>query len=42
VSWTTPTGAETGITAGIDDFGALLVRTEARIERIVAGELTWL
>jgi BirA family biotin operon repressor/biotin-[acetyl-CoA-carboxylase] ligase len=42
VSWTTPTGAQTGITAGIDDFGALLVRTEARIERIVAGELTWL
>jgi biotin-(acetyl-CoA carboxylase) ligase len=42
VSWTTPAGARTGITAGIDDYGALLVRTEAQIERIVAGELLWL
>jgi biotin-(acetyl-CoA carboxylase) ligase len=41
VSWTTPAGEQTGITAGIDDQGALLVRTEDRIERIVAGELTW-
>jgi BirA family biotin operon repressor/biotin-[acetyl-CoA-carboxylase] ligase len=41
VSWTTPAGAQTGITAGIDDLGALLVRADDRIERIVAGELTW-
>jgi len=42
VSWTTPAGDQSGITDGIDDQGALLVRTGDRIERIVAGELTWL
>jgi BirA family biotin operon repressor/biotin-[acetyl-CoA-carboxylase] ligase len=41
VSWTTPEGAHTGITTGIDDQGALLVKTERRVERIVAGALTW-
>ena len=30
-----------GVTAGIDDSGALLVRTAGRIERIISGELTW-
>jgi BirA family transcriptional regulator, biotin operon repressor / biotin---[acetyl-CoA-carboxylase] ligase len=30
-----------GITAGIDDSGALLVKTADRIERIIAGELRW-
>ena len=33
---------ETGVTAGIDDNGALLVRVGDRIERIVSGELQWL
>ena len=42
VSWTTPAGVRTGVTAGIDDRGALLVRAGDRVERIVAGELTWL
>jgi BirA family transcriptional regulator, biotin operon repressor / biotin---[acetyl-CoA-carboxylase] ligase len=42
VSWTTASGAMTGITAGIDDDGALLARVGDRIERIVAGEVTWL
>jgi BirA family transcriptional regulator, biotin operon repressor / biotin---[acetyl-CoA-carboxylase] ligase len=42
VSWTTPAGPQTGVTAGIDDHGALLVRVGDRAERIVAGELTWL
>jgi len=41
VSWTTPAGVQTGVTAGIDDQGALLVKTADRIERIVAGEVTW-
>jgi len=41
VSWTTPAGVQTGVTAGIDDQGALLVKTEDRLERIVAGELWW-
>jgi len=31
-----------GVTAGIDDSGALLVRTTDRVERIVAGELRWM
>jgi BirA family biotin operon repressor/biotin-[acetyl-CoA-carboxylase] ligase len=31
-----------GTTAGIDDSGALLVKTNAGIERIIAGELQWM
>jgi len=31
-----------GTTAGIDDSGALLVKTNAGIERIIAGELRWM
>ncbi len=42
VSWTTPIGSLTGTTAGIDDDGALLVKIDNRIERIVAGKLVWL
>ena len=30
-----------GVTAGIDDAGALLVTTHAGMERIIAGELHW-
>ena len=43
VSWNASTagGPQSGVTAGIDDRGALLVRTGDRIERIVAGELSW-
>jgi len=32
----------TGVTAGVDDQGALLVRVGDRVERVVAGELQWL
>jgi len=42
VAWTTSAGPQSGITVGIDDQGALLVRVGARTERIVGGELTWL
>jgi BirA family biotin operon repressor/biotin-[acetyl-CoA-carboxylase] ligase len=42
VEWTTPGGVMRGITAGIDGDGALRVRTGDRVERIVAGEVTWL
>jgi BirA family biotin operon repressor/biotin-[acetyl-CoA-carboxylase] ligase len=42
VRWTTNAGDWSGVTAGIDDLGALLVRTGGRIERIVSGEITWL
>jgi BirA family biotin operon repressor/biotin-[acetyl-CoA-carboxylase] ligase len=41
VTWTTPAGPRDGVTSGIDDNGALLVRVGERIETIVAGELTW-
>ncbi len=30
-----------GVTAGIDDTGALLVKTATGTERIIAGELKW-
>jgi len=42
VEWATPDGPRRGRTDGIDDDGALLVRTDAGLERIIAGELTWL
>ncbi len=41
VEWTSPAGAAAGITAGVDDDGALLVRMGGRLERIVAGEVRW-
>jgi BirA family biotin operon repressor/biotin-[acetyl-CoA-carboxylase] ligase len=41
VTWTTNAGAASGVTAGIDDLGALLVRVGDRTERIVSGEVTW-
>jgi BirA family transcriptional regulator, biotin operon repressor / biotin---[acetyl-CoA-carboxylase] ligase len=41
VTWTTLEGMRAGITAGIDDRGALLVQTGDRLERIVSGELAW-
>jgi BirA family transcriptional regulator, biotin operon repressor / biotin---[acetyl-CoA-carboxylase] ligase len=42
VAWTGASGPATGITAGIDDDGALMVAVGERTERIVAGEVTWL
>ena len=42
VTWLSPSGAQTGVTVGIDDRGALLVNIGNRLERIVAGEVTWL
>lgn len=41
VEWTTPQGPQIGVTAGVDDAGALLVRTSQGIERLIAGEVTW-
>jgi len=41
VEWTTPEGARTGVTAGIDDDGALRVQVGDHIERIAAGEVRW-
>jgi len=42
VTWTTVAGVQAGVTAGIDDRGALLVRVGERVERIVSGEISWL
>lgn len=42
VEWQGAAGPSAGVTAGIDDRGALLVRVDDRIERLVAGEVTWL
>jgi BirA family transcriptional regulator, biotin operon repressor / biotin---[acetyl-CoA-carboxylase] ligase len=41
VTWRSTAGILSGVTAGIDDHGALLVRVAGRIERIVAGDLSW-
>jgi biotin-[acetyl-CoA-carboxylase] ligase BirA-like protein len=41
VTWKTAEGDRSGVTAGIDDRGALLVRDGARLERIISGEITW-
>jgi BirA family transcriptional regulator, biotin operon repressor / biotin---[acetyl-CoA-carboxylase] ligase len=42
VQWDTADGDVTGVTAGIDDSGALLVRAGGRMERIVSGALRWI
>ncbi len=41
VTWQAPDGSRSGTTDGIDDRGALLVRSGDTVERIVSGELTW-
>ena len=42
VTWETPAGQRSGVTAGVDDAGALLVRTGNGVERIVGGEVIWI
>jgi BirA family biotin operon repressor/biotin-[acetyl-CoA-carboxylase] ligase len=42
VRWTATGVTRTGVSAGIDDMGALLVDTGAGQDRVVAGEVTWL
>jgi len=43
VAWSAPSGRRDGITSGIDEDGALMVRVPGgSIERIVGGEVTWL
>jgi len=41
VRWTAGSIAQSGVTAGVGDDGALLVHTERGIERIVGGEVLW-
>lgn len=41
VEWPADGATRHGISAGIDDDGALLVRTGEGLERIIAGEVVW-
>jgi len=41
VEWQAAGATQRGITSGIDQDGALLVRVGGRTERIIAGELCW-
>jgi len=41
VTWTTMEGTQSGVTAGIDEQGALRVQVGDRVERIVSGEVSW-
>jgi BirA family transcriptional regulator, biotin operon repressor / biotin---[acetyl-CoA-carboxylase] ligase len=41
VEWDSGTGRVSGVTAGLADDGALLVRTGGHTERIISGELLW-
>ena len=41
VRWTDASGEQSGMTAGIDDRGALLVRVGDQVRHIVGGELRW-
>ena len=41
VEWCVADARLSGVTAGIDSDGALLVRRGERLERIVAGEVSW-
>lgn len=41
VEWCVADARLSGVTAGVDSDGALLVRSGERLERVVAGEVTW-
>src|SRR5262249_15360392 len=42
VRWlASPSVTVTGLTQGIDETGALLVKTATGVERIIAGEISW-
>jgi BirA family biotin operon repressor/biotin-[acetyl-CoA-carboxylase] ligase len=42
VGWSSGSGRTSGVTAGIDSDGALLVLVGGRVERVVAGEIEWI
>ena len=42
VEWDTPAGVVRGRAQDIDNDGALLVRLDGQVERVVAGEVRWL
>ena len=41
VEWDGPSGPRQGVTAGIDDDGALLIRSGDCLERVISGEVRW-
>jgi BirA family biotin operon repressor/biotin-[acetyl-CoA-carboxylase] ligase len=41
VTWTAASTVQSGVTAGVDEDGALLVKTDAGLQRIVGGEVKW-
>lgn len=41
VEWAARDGVARGITAGIDETGALLIATDGGLERMIAGEIRW-
>ena len=41
VTWLSASGPVDGLTAGVDGAGALQIRIDDRLERIVAGEIIW-
>jgi BirA family biotin operon repressor/biotin-[acetyl-CoA-carboxylase] ligase len=41
VEWETTEGQQRGIADGVDETGALLVRTPAGHERVISGEVRW-
>lgn len=41
VEWTTHKGIGRGLTAGVDETGALLIDTDNGIERVLSGEIRW-
>ena len=42
IEWDTPGGVVSGVSDGIADDGALLVRVGDRVERVISGELRWI
>jgi len=42
VEWQTGAGLRRGLTAGVDDDGAMLVDVGGTLERVTAGEIIWM
>ena len=42
VEWDSPAGVVRGRAEGIDGQGALLVRVDGHLQRVIAGEVRWL
>jgi BirA family biotin operon repressor/biotin-[acetyl-CoA-carboxylase] ligase len=41
VEWSDAASTHSGLTAGLDESGALLIETASGLERVIAGELRW-